>query len=620
MMITKRCRRFIVGCFLFAFINHVLAQERPNILWITSEDNSPFLGCYGDHFATTPNLDKFATQGFLYTHAYANAPVCAPSRNTIASGIYASSGGHSNMRSYYPRSKQAVFHAEALKMAGYYCTNNLKTDYNTNVDKEIWDDCSPTAHFKNASEGQPWFAIFNTTISHESQIHQQIPVSDLKHDPKKVPIAPYHPRTPDMEHDWAQYYDRVQQMDVYVGDILRQLEQSGMAENTIVFYYSDHGGVLARSKRYVCETGTHVPFIVRIPEKYKQFWPALQPNSKVDRIISFVDLYPTLLNLVGTKIPPQLQGNAFLGKNICPAPKYAYMFRDRMDEWYDMSRAVRSNKYRYIRNYMPHRMYALPIEYLFRAKSIQSWRQAYLEGKCNAIQSSFWKTKPAEALYDTENDPWEINNLAGNPMYDRVLNEMRAANRTFLIKIKDTGFMPEAERNEIPGEKPMYDYYQSGEVNIEQVIYAAEIASLGKIENIEKVSAFLKSDNPSIRYWGATGLLILGNKAKSQIPELKKAILDSSVSVSSVIAEALYKLGDKQQANIGFIKALKTDREFAQTQAMNAIYLIDDNDGIIKDEVLNVIKRMKVTSGYNYRAAMNLVNKWNLKVANQKQQ
>lgn len=196
---------------------------------------------------------------------------------------------------------------------------------------------------------------------------------------------------------------------------------------------------------------------------------------------------------------------------------------------------------------------------------------------------------------------------------------MRAANRNFLIKIKDTGFMPEDERNEQVGDKPIYDYYQSGQVNIEQIINAAEIATVGKIENIEKLSAFLKSDNPSIRYWGATGLLILGNKASSKIPELKIAIHDSSVSVSSVVSEALYKLGDKKNANIGFIKALKTDREFAQTQAMNAIYLIDDNDEIIKEEVLNVLKRMKVTSSYNYRAAMNLVEKWNLKAANQQQ-
>jgi len=264
---------------LLLFVANLQAQKRPNILWITSEDNSAFLGCYGDEFATTPHLDKLAKEGFLYTHAYANAPVCAPTRNTIISGIYANSGGHSNMRSKYPRGEQVKFYPEVLKALGYYCTNSHKTDYNTNVGTEIWDESSPKAHYKNAPKGQPWFAIFNTTISHESKIHEQFPLSELSHDPKKVPIAPYHPRTPDMEHDWAQYYHRIQQMDDFVGEKLKELEASGMADNTIVIYYADHGGVLARSKRYVYETGTHIPFIVRIPKKYKKFWPAKKPYS-----------------------------------------------------------------------------------------------------------------------------------------------------------------------------------------------------------------------------------------------------------------------------------------------------------------------------------------------------
>lgn len=608
--------------FLVAFIsamasvNQLQSQDRPNILWITSEDNSAFLGCYGDEFANTPNLDKLASEGFLYTHAYANAPVCAPARNTIISGIYANSGGHSNMRSNYPRGKQVKFHVEAMRELGYYTTNSVKTDYNTNVAKEVWDESSSDAHYKNAPQGKPWFAIFNTTITHESKIHEQLPISELGHDPKKVPIAPYHPRTPDMERDWAQYYDRIQQMDAFVGERLKELEESGMADNTIVIYYADHGGVLARSKRYVYETGTHVPFIVRIPEKYKKFWPTKEPNSKVDRLISFVDLYPTLLSLVGTQVPKQLQGEAFLGENISPDPKYAYMFRDRMDEWYDMSRAVRSKKYRYIHNYMPHRIYALPIEYLFRAKSLQSWQTAYENGDCNKIQSAYWNTKPVEELYDTENDPWETNNLADNPEYAAILKEMRTANRNWVIKIKDTGFMPEDERTIRAKDQAIFDYFQSGKVPIQKIIEAAELASFGKVENKQKMLEFLKSNESAIRYWGATGLLLLGDKGHPEISALKKAIYDPSVSVAVVAAESLYILGEKQEAYKGFLRALKTDREFAQTQAMNSIYLIDDNSQLLKEEVLNTLKRMKISdrSKYNYRAAMNLVNKWGLNI------
>ncbi|NQU85405.1 MAG: sulfatase, partial [Mariniphaga sp.] len=365
----------IISSFSFQSCTDKIPEELPNILWITSEDNSPFLGCYGDDFATTPNLDKLASEGFLYTHAYANAPVCAPTRNTIITGVYANSGGHEPMRSYYNMSEKIIPYPVLLRELGYYCTNNSKTDYNTNsIDPaEIWNESSRNAHYKNRKEGQPFFAVFNSTISHESSIHKSIPNEHLRHDPELVPLPPYHPATPEMKHDWAQYYDKVEDMDSSVGKILQELENEELAENTIVFYYGDHGGVLARSKRYVYESGTKVPFIVRIPEKYKYLFPAKEKGSKVDRLISFVDLAPTLMSIAGKPIPEFMQGNAFLGKQKTKDPEYAYMFRGRMDERYDMSRAVRDQKFRYIRNYMPYRPYGQHLDYLWLAPSIRSW-------------------------------------------------------------------------------------------------------------------------------------------------------------------------------------------------------------------------------------------------------
>jgi N-sulfoglucosamine sulfohydrolase len=266
------------GFFAFGLISgcqEPRPAELPNILWITSEDNSPFAGCYGDTFATTPNMDKLAADGFLYTHAFANAPVCAPARNTILTGVYASSGGHSHMRSQYPKSDLVQPYPVYLREAGYYCTNNVKEDYNLpgHQTKGIWDESSRTAHYKNRQPGQPFFAVFNSTLSHESSIHRRTPLDQLRHDPAKVTLPPYHPDTPDMRHDWAQYYDKIEDMDAWIGTILKELDESGEAENTIVFYYGDHGGVLARSKRFLYNTGTKVPFIVRIPEKYKYLLP-----------------------------------------------------------------------------------------------------------------------------------------------------------------------------------------------------------------------------------------------------------------------------------------------------------------------------------------------------------
>ena len=344
-------------------------EELPNILWLTSEDNSPLLGCYGDTFATTPNLDRLAGEGFLYTNAYANAPQCAPARNTIITGVYATSNGNQHMRSYYPISGNIKTYPEFLREKGYYCTNNSKTDYNTDgIDpKKIWDECSNKAHYRNRKPGQPFFAVFNATVSHESQLFDSIPDELLRHKPGEVVIPPYHPATPTIKHDWAQYYDKVEDMDTQIGKWLKELEDEGLAENTIVFYYSDHGGVLLRSKRYLYETGTRVAFIVRIPQKFKHLYPEKKPGSKVDRLISFVDLAPTLLSITGIPVPDFMQGNAFLGDQVTEEPEYVYLFRDRAGVRYDQFRGLRSKKFRYIINYMPHRSYGHHSEYVMQA-------------------------------------------------------------------------------------------------------------------------------------------------------------------------------------------------------------------------------------------------------------
>jgi len=518
-------------------------DSRPNILWITSEDNSPFLGCYGDSFATTPNLDKMASEGFLYTFAFANCPVCSPARNTIITGVYAASNGNEQMRSTYPKSESIRTYPELLREAGYYCTNNVKTDYNYQGNyKVIWDECSGTAHYGNRPEGKPFFAIFNLMVTHESRVHRWTPEEDLRHKPEDVVLPPFHPDNKEMRHDWAQYYDKVEDMDSQVGSLLKQLEADGEAENTIVIYYSDHGGVLARSKRYIYESGTHVPFIVRIPEKFKQYFPADKPGSKVDRNISFVDLAPTLLSLTGIPKPGYMQGDAFLGNNIDEAPEYVHMTRGRMDERYDMSRAVRDKKYRYIRNYMPYRIYLPHLDYLFLAPSAQSWEDLYYAGKCNDVQSIAFQTKPVEELYDTENDPWEVNNLAEDPAYQDVLERMRKENYRWMAEMKDVGIIPETEYVERMGTGSMYDYMRSEECPFDEILQAAEQATLPGKGDLDLYIEYLKNNDPAIRYWGATGLLIHKEHADVAIPELKIAAGEKASATATLIAETLYQL------------------------------------------------------------------------------
>lgn len=584
--------------------------ELPNILWIVSEDNTLYAGCYGDDFATTPNMDKLAAQGFLYTQAYANAPVSAPSRNTILTGVYANSAGNQHMRSTNRKSDLITPYPLYLREAGYYCTNNNKTDYNIASDqtKGIWDESSRDAHYKNRKQGQPFFAVFNSTISHESSIHTWIPVEDLRHDPQKVTLSPHHPDTPEMRHDYAQYYDKIEEMDAWIGEMLKELDESGEAENTIVFYYGDNGGVLPGSKRFVNERGTHVPFIVRIPEKFKHLFPARKPGTKIDRMISFVDFVPTLLSITGVPVPEYLQGNAFLGEQKTTDPAYAFMFRDRMDERYDMCRAVRDQQFRYIRNYMPYRPWGQHVNYLWKSASMQSWEHAFLNGQCDEIQSRFWMPKPVEELYDMEKDPWEVNNLAGDPAYAATLERMRNACIDWSREIRDTGFLPEAESIVRAGDQPLYDYFHSSQIPLDEIISAANLAISGNPENIAVLTAYLKNSDSGIRYWGATGLLMLGKKATRTIPQLMDALQDTSPNVVVVAAEALYNLGEQEKGLNALQGVLKLSDEFARCHALNAIDCIGTKSPEMQKAVIHLATTQ--AKGYDLRAATYLMQKW----------
>ena len=572
-----------------------IPEQLPNILWLVSEDNSPFLGCYGDMFATSPNLDRLASEGFLYTHAYANAPVSAPTRNTILTGVYACSSGQQHQRSQYDKSDVIRCYSEFLREAGYYCTNNSKTDYNINPAQTtgIWDESSNNAHYKNRKPGQPFFAVFNCGITHESNIHNWMPTEKLRHDPQKVKLPPYHPDTEEIRHDWAQFYDAIEDMDAWVGELLQELEKSGEAENTIVIYYGDHGGILPRGKRFLYETGTRVPFIVRVPEKYKYLYPAKKPGTKVDRLVSFVDLAPTLLSIIGTKIPDWMQGYAFLGKQKTTDPQYAFLFRGRMDERYDISRSLRDKKYRYIRNYMPHRIYGIRNNYQWLAPSMRSWEQEYLAGQCNAVQSIFWNPKPAEELYDTENDPWEIDNLATDPTYRVTLERMRAAHNALVSDILDTGFIPESEYEIRCKEMSLYDYMREANLPYSKILETANLASNGDRNNLERLCELLQNDESIIRYWAAIGLLILKDDATSAIPQLKKVLDDPSPDVATVAAEALYYLGEKELAIDLILKTLEHSNACARNFALNTLEYTGENSMKVQKAIIDLEEKSK---------------------------
>ncbi|MBB79453.1 MAG: sulfatase, partial [Roseibacillus sp.] len=390
----------------------LLALDRPNILWLSAEDHGPHLGCYGDTYADTPNLDAFAKSSLLYKNAISTAPVCAPARTTIICGMYAPSLGAHHMRSEAAKPEWLKFYPQYLREAGYYCTNNSKTDYNIQHNiRDIWDESSRKAHYDKRKKGQPFFAIFNQTCTHESQIRSRN--SKTKHDPSKAPVPPYHPDVPAVRDNWAQYYDRLSQMDEWFGAHLRALREKGLADNTIVIFWADHGSGMPRGKRYAGWSGLHVPMIMHIPEKWKHLRPPEYNSGHTsNRLVGFVDLGATMLSLAGIQPPAFLQGRPFAGKHVTAKPTHSFGFRGRMDERPDCSRTVTDGRFVYIRNFMPHLPHGQVLHYQMETQSTRIWRRLHMQGKLNKVQSAFWERKAPEELYDISKDPHETRNLA----------------------------------------------------------------------------------------------------------------------------------------------------------------------------------------------------------------
>ncbi|TLU99629.1 sulfatase [Dyadobacter luticola] len=584
----------------------VKSQDRPNILWIVSEDNTTLLGSYGDTFATTPNLDKFAKESIRYKNAFSTAPVCAPSRNTLITGMYPPSLGTEHMRSVYPVPDFVKFFPKYLREAGYYTTNSAKKDYNTTDQKDAWDESSDKATYKNRKPGQPFFAVFNLNVSHESSLHE--PVSLLHHDPEKVPLPPYHPATPELKHDWAQYYDKVEEMDRQFARLLKEMQDEGLAENTIVFYYADNGGVLARSKRFMYESGLHVPLIIHLPPKYAHLAKEKQ-GSVSDRLVTFLDFAPTVLSLVDLKVPDYMQGGAFLGKQQESEPAYAYGFRGRMDERIDMSRSVRDKKFRYIRNYLPNKIYGQYLEYLWRAPSVKSWEDLYKAGKLNADQSRFWEPKPAEELFDVDADPHNIHNLAADPKYKKELLRLRKANVDYLRSYKDVGFIPEAMLYDIAKTTPLYDYARSGKYDLEKVMATADMASSRNPAHAKELIKRLSDPDPVVRYWAATGMTIL--KEKSAKVALEKALSDPEPAVRVAAAEALYITGANKSASIATLtEVLKSENPYARLQALNILDLTGKDAAPAIELAKSIAAQKAEMFDYDIRAAKVLVERF----------
>ncbi|MBQ41714.1 MAG: sulfatase [Gemmatimonadetes bacterium] len=439
------------------------ADRRPNILWISFEDTNPFYGCYGDPVARTPNLDRLAADGCRWTHCFSTAGVCAPARSAVITGMYPISIGTHHMRTTHtndatpemPTPYSALVphyvkcFTEYLRAAGYYCTNNAKTDYQFTPPLTAWDEIGNRAHWRSRPDpDQPFFAVFNPTRTHESGMWpeetrpsraglSQGETVLAEFDPAAVELPPYFPDTPKVREAMARMYSNIEHSDLFLGQLLLELEEDGLSDNTVVVHWSDHGP-LPRGKRWPYDSGIHVPLIAR--------WPGhIQAGRVSDQLVSTIDLAPTALSLAGVNIPSHMQGQAFLGPRSAPARRYVYASRDRHDEAYDMVRAVRDSRYKYIRNCRPDLPYLLWVPYHNRHPIVEEMWRLYLAGELSGPQLLMFQPRPVEELYDTQTDPHEIDNLAADPTHAEELLRLRAALDGWLSDVGDLGKLDEAQ-------------------------------------------------------------------------------------------------------------------------------------------------------------------------------
>ena len=529
--------------------------ERPNILWITSEDNGiSWVSCYGGTNAETPAIDQLAREGFRYTNCFDNAAVCAPTRSVWITGMYGISNGTQPMRSrnLIPHD-QIKYYPDLLREAGYHTSNPGKTDYNIGgrEDKDCWDYKGGEEPFgwRLRKTGQPFFAVVNIGDSHESRAHGKL--DEVRKDPSKMKLHAYHPDLPVIRKNYAKYAEAVERMDEKVQQTIEALTVDGLYEDTIIIYNSDHGGVMARSKRFLYSSGVHCPLVIRIPEKMKHLYPGSRPGTTVDRLISFVDMPKTWLSLAGAEIPNTFQGTVFLGKGVEAEPKYHLGFRERADERLDHVRLLRTGRYSYHKNYYPFAPAGHHLAYLWKAQLTPAWEQHHREGKTDAITGRFFEPRVSEEFYDNNSDFDNVHNLIGAPVHEERIAEMRAALRAKQLELRDSGMLPEKMRERRAAENNLTIYEMVRDDNlypIESYLDAADLALEHDKTNLGTFVNWISSHDEGMRWWAIVGLRLLDEGARPATGLLKQALNDDSHEVRMMAAWILIDLGHGDQA------------------------------------------------------------------------
>lgn len=531
------------------FSSSVMAVEkpakRPNIVWFMEEDVSKhYLSLYNSDGsgAVMPNLQKLAREGVVFNHAFSNSPVSSAARSTLFTGCYAPRTGMSWHRKLkiVPMPDGLEMFPSYLRKAGYYTCNSSKTDYNCIMPDGTWDRVKGDLdEWRNRPQDDtPFFFVRTNALSHESCLHFPLSAVDnkpTKHNPEKVKLPPNHPDTKLFRYTYATFYDRITDTDAELGALMQMLSDDHLLDDTFIFYFGDNGGSLPGSKGYTSELGLHVPLVVYVPKNWRNKLD-IPIGECINGFVSFMDFGPTVLHLAGIKVPAKMDGVAFLGDDISlktlNARNKIFGYGDRFDELYAFNRTVRIGKYKYSRNFVPYQPKGFYTFYRYKMEAFKEWRKMYEKGKLTTIQSSFFRPQVAEELYDLENDPYETQNLANNPLYALELKDLRTELKEHMLSKNDLGLFPEAFWLEQGAKNPV----AFGKEHHERLKIYSDILDLELISFQNAKSRLLRALNAEDwieRYWATTVCLYFGNKADILKDKMKELLNDSSAMVRS---------------------------------------------------------------------------------------
>jgi len=563
------------------------AADLPNFVWLTSEDNSVhFSRIYSETGISMPAIEGLAEHGLIFEHAFSNAPVCSVARTTLLAGAYAPRIG----TQYHRRSKlvpmpdNGRMYPWYFQQAGYYTSNNSKTDYNV-VNDGGWDDSSPNAIWRNRQAGQPFLHVQNTALTHESSLHfsrEEMEMTANKTTSDSVTLFPYFPDTPTFRYTHARYLDNHVRVDNYFADYIAMLEEDGILDDTFIFYFGDHGGVLPRGKGYAYENGLHVPLVIYVPKNWKHLVDA-DYGARIDGFVSFIDFAPTILNLAGIDIPPHMDGKPFLGAGVSMEEvnrrNEVFGYADRFDEKIDHVRALRKGNLKYIRNYQPFNVDALFNEYRYRMLAYAEWWDLYRAGSLDATQKQFFEPRPAEQLFDLGDDPFETTNLAKDPVYADVLSEMRHKLNGRVKSINDLSMLPES----VLFTEAFDDPVLFGRQNSARIASLVDIADLS-LQSFNDVAAdiaiALKSEDPWGRYWGLIVLSSFGEEAYTFVEIARRMATEDGENLVRLRAAEFLGLVQAENPAPYLIDALRAaNNEMEAVIILNTIVLLQDFHG-----------------------------------------